>query len=70
MGTATSLSAITIIASEEQQSAGHAADAAGQLSAAQTKAAELIVALTNLVNSLPGGDPNITTINTLITNLS
>lgn len=70
MGTATSLSAITINASEEAHGAINGADAAGQLSAARAKAAEFIFALTNLVNSLPGGDPNITTINTLITNFS
>ena len=70
MGTLTTLNGITVNASQQQTGAASEMDVAGQVSVCRAKAADLIQVLTELKNGLPGGDPNITTINTLITNLS
>lgn len=71
MGTVTSLSAINPMTSTEDASgASYGEDVIGMMQCAQTKAQELIYMLNSVASRLPGGDPNITTINTLVTNLS
>ncbi len=70
MGLATTLSGITISANAQTTGAAAEMDVTGQLSACRARAADLLSALNELKNALPGGDPNITTINTLITALS
>lgn len=70
MGTNTTLSGLSFSANADNTEASYGEDVVGMLSVAQTKAGELIYTLNAIVNRLPGGDPNIATINTLITNLS
>lgn len=70
MGTNTTLTGIAFNASEDNNGAIYGEDMVGMLSVAQTKAGELIGTLNAIVAKLPNGDANITTINTLITNLS
>ncbi len=70
MGTNTTLSGISLSANADNNGATYGEDMVGMLSVAQVKAGELIQVLNALVNRLPGGDPNITTINTVIANLS
>lgn len=70
MGTNTTLSGISLSANADNNGAAYGEDMIGMLSVAQAKAGELIYTLNAIVNRLPGGDPNITTINTLIANLS
>lgn len=70
MGTNTTLSGITFSANADNNGQIYGADLVGLLSAAQVKAGEMIQLLNAIVGRLPGGDPNITTINTLISNLS
>lgn len=70
MGTNTTLSGLSFTTNADNNGATYGEDMVGMLSVAQTKASELIQTLNTIVNRLPGGDPNITTINTLIANLS
>ena len=70
MGTATTLSGISFTPNADNTAAGYGEDIVGMLSLAQVKAGELIQNLQAIVMRLPVGDPNIATINTLITNLS
>lgn len=70
MGTNTTLNGLSFTQNADNNEAGYGQDLLGMLSVAQVKAGELIYILNQIVNKLPGGDPNISTINTLITNLS
>lgn len=70
MGTNTTLNGLSFTQNADNTESGYGRDLLGMLSVAQVKAGELIYILNQIVNKLPGGDPNISTINTLITNLS
>ena len=70
MGTNTSLSALNFSASEDNNGQTYGDDIISMLNAAQTNAGELIYQLNLIVSRLPVSDPNIATIQTLITNLS
>jgi hypothetical protein len=70
MGTNTSLSALNFNSTEDNSGQIYGDDIIGMLNVAQTNAGELIYQLNLIASRLPNGDPNITTIQTLITNLS
>jgi len=70
MGLITNLKAVPIGAAQEAESAVVGGDLASMNALAIVKASELIVALNAIVSALPGGDPNITPLNNLITSLS
>lgn len=70
MGTLTTLSSITVTPTEDSNGAVYGEDVVGMLLCAQTKAQELQTMLTMIVTRLPNGDPNIATINSVISALS
>jgi hypothetical protein len=70
MGTKTTLVAVVPRADHAAQAAKLGRSASGLLSTAVEQASELAIVLGNIRADMQAGDSNITTLNTLITNLS
>jgi hypothetical protein len=70
MGVLTTLKGISPTPTQQAAACAIGLDAIGLLAATQSKTSELIISLNNIVALLPNGDPNIATLNGIITSLS